>query len=320
MIEKGSDILYAASLLSKGGLVAFPTETVYGLGANAFDPVAVARIFEVKQRPSFDPLIVHISDIEQIELLFEKPINPLVYELAKKFWPGPLTIVHTKNSHVPDIVTSGLSTVAVRMPLHPVALNLIRAAKTPVAAPSANRFGRISPTRPSHVIKQLSGIDYLLTGNAGSVGIESTVVSAHKGYCKLLRPGGISAHDIEQVCPCKLPNTENFENSELPSPGLLTSHYAPNKPIYIVPKNQLANLPEGSGVILHSKKAFIDARRVVYTSENQNLTEVAANLFMAMHIMEDDNTIQQIYIEPVSETGLGIAIMDRVKKAAFKYK
>lgn len=146
MIETGTDIAYAAKCIAEGKLVAFPTETVYGLGANAFNPLAVARIFEVKQRPTFDPLIVHISEISQIHDLYDSHISDSVYALAQAFWPGPLSIVHKKSAAVPDIVTAGMETVAVRMPSHPIALELIRLSGTPIAAPSANRFGQLSPT------------------------------------------------------------------------------------------------------------------------------------------------------------------------------
>ncbi|MDP2338378.1 MAG: L-threonylcarbamoyladenylate synthase [Bacteroidota bacterium] len=318
MIQNGTDVSFAAKCIREGGLVAFPTETVYGLGADALNPQAVARIFEVKQRPTFDPLIVHISEIYQLEMLFDDLISPLVNKITEAFWPGPLTIVHRKSIKVPDIVTSGLNTVAVRMPSHPVALELIRLAQTPVAAPSANRFGQLSPTKPEHVLKQLSGIDYLLTGNQKMVGIESTVISIEDDQCFLLRPGAISLSDIQKVVPCVYFN-QSKKGKDLPSPGLLKSHYSPNKPLYIL-KQDIHSLPLDSGLILHHKADLpTNAPNIIYTSGNRSQIEIAANLFTALHTMEDDPTISQIYIEPVEEFGLGIAIMDRIKKAAFRY-
>ncbi|HPR86280.1 MAG TPA: L-threonylcarbamoyladenylate synthase, partial [Prolixibacteraceae bacterium] len=180
------EIEHAAEIISKGGLVAFPTETVYGLGANALNPVAVAKIFEAKERPTFDPLIVHISSLIELEKLTGE-LDEKVMELAKRFWPGPLTMVLPKSNLVPDLVTSGLTTVGIRMPDHPVALELIRRSGCPIAAPSANKFGQLSPTTAAHVRKQLPHIDYILDGGKTAVGIESTIVSVEKDKCVVLR-------------------------------------------------------------------------------------------------------------------------------------
>ncbi|HAQ19403.1 MAG TPA: threonylcarbamoyl-AMP synthase [Prolixibacteraceae bacterium] len=318
MIQKGTNVGFAAKCIREGGLVAFPTETVYGLGADALNPQAVARIFEVKRRPAFDPLIVHISEISQLKMLFDHPVSPLVNKIADAFWPGPITIVHRKSGIVPDLVTSGLNTVAVRMPSHPVALELIRLAQTPIAAPSANRFGQLSPTKPEHVLKQLTGIEYLLTGNDKMAGIESTVISIDGDQCFLLRPGAISLSDIQKVVPC-CHLDQSKKGKDLPSPGLLKSHYSPNKPLYIL-QQDIHSLPQNSGLILHQKTGLpTNASNTIHTSDNGNQIEIAANLFTALHAMEDDPTILQIFIEPVEELGLGIAIMDRIKKAEFRY-
>lgn len=318
MIKSGTDVVFAAKCIREGGLVVFPTETVFGLGADAFNHLAVASIFKVKQRPAFDPLIVHISDLNQINILFDDPINSLVYRIANAFWPGPLTIVHRKSSKVPDIVTSGLDTVAVRMPSHPVALELINLAKTPIAAPSANRFGQLSPTRPEHVLKQLSNIDYLLTGDFVMGGIESTVISIENDHCSLLRPGAVSLSDIQKVAPCfATVNANNVKN--LSAPGLLKSHYSPTKPLYLL-SWEINSLPTYSGLILHQKTKLIsNASKIIYTSANKNYIEIAANLFSALHTMEDDQLVCQIFIESIKESGLGVAIMDRIRKAAFRY-
>jgi L-threonylcarbamoyladenylate synthase len=318
MIETGTDIEYAAKCITNGDLVAFPTETVYGLGADAFNPFAVARVFEVKKRPTFDPLIVHISELKQITDLYDNNISDLVYSLAHAFWPGPLTIVHPKSDRVPDLVTAGLNTVAVRMPSHPIALELIRLAGTPIAAPSANRFGQLSPTRPEHVQKQLTDIAYLLENDTEMFGIESTVVSIQDGKCILLRPGAISLSDIQKVVPCSVIDKNNAQD-KLPAPGLLKSHYSPNKPLHIL-RESVQNLPPNSGLILHeSQKEITNASRVILTSKCLNPIEIAANLFVSLHIMEDDTEINQIYIASVEEIGLGVAIMDRICKASYRY-
>jgi L-threonylcarbamoyladenylate synthase len=320
-IIKSDNILEAAICLREGGLVAFPTETVYGLGANALDPIAVARIFEAKKRPAFDPLIVHISNMNQINDLFAAPIDPLVFRLATKFMPGPFSIVHPKSELVPDLVTSGLKNVAIRMPSHPVALNLLKLAGIPVAAPSANLFGQLSPTSYKHVAKQQMEIDYLIAGDDTEhiVGIESTVVNVENNTCTILRPGVITEADIRAAFPgiaIKLA----AQNHKLESPGLLDSHYSPLKPLYFVPED-LNSLPKNSGLILHKKNVDNNnAVRVIYTSQVENLLEVAAYLFSSLHEMEDDPQIEQIFIAKVPELGVGLSVMDRLKKATFQYK
>lgn len=313
-----NQIEIAAQIIRNGGLVAFPTETVYGLGANALNPIAVAKIFELKERPSFDPLIVHIASVDDLSTLTQN-VDQNVIRLAETFWPGPLTIVLPKSKIVPDIVTSGLNTVGIRMPDNDIALKLIRAANCPIAAPSANKFGNLSPVSAEHVRKQLPKVESILDGGNTTVGIESTIVSIDGNVCTLLRPGVITISDIENA----LPNTFVF-NAEKPdkliAPGLLKSHYSPVKPLYIFDK-QVMYLPESSGLIVHDKKDFIPAAsKIIYTSKTFNYLEIAANLFSALHAMEDDENIKQIFIEPVPELGLGLAIMDRIKKAAYKYQ
>ena len=312
-----NNIHEAALIINNGGLVAFPTETVYGLGANALNPFAVAKIFELKERPSFDPLIVHIASFDDLARLTEN-ISENAMQLAKHFWPGPLTLVLPKSDIVPDIVTSGLQTVGIRMPDNPVALALIKESGCPIAAPSANKFGQLSPVSASHVKKQLPGVDYVLDGGKTSVGIESTIVAIDGNHCQLLRPGFITLDDIEKA----MPGTFVFNRSKpdkLVAPGLLKSHYSPKKPLYILtePRNEL---PEFSGLILHSKmNNGQKTASLFYTSQTGNKIEIAANLFAALHTMEEDENVKNIFIEPVEESGLGIAIMDRVKKAAYRY-
>lgn len=309
----------AAECLRNGGLVAFPTETVYGLGANALDPVAVAGIFEAKKRPTFDPLIVHISDKNQLNDLFLAPVDPLVFRLAEKFMPGPLTIVHRKSPVVPDLVTSGMENVAVRMPAHQVAHDLIRLAGIPVAAPSANLFGQLSPTSYKHVAKQKMEIDYLVAADDVThlVGIESTVVMVENNTCTILRPGIITAEDISTAIGLLV--TIAAKNHKISSPGLLNSHYSPTKPLHFI--DNLKELPEKSGIILHAvSHDSLNAIRTIYTSQNENLREVAAALFTTLHQMEDDEKVEQIFIERVEEKGIGISIMDRLKKATYRYE
>ena len=313
-----NQIEIAAQIIRSGGLVAFPTETVYGLGANALNPIAVAKIFELKERPSFDPLIVHIASVDDLSTLTQN-VDQNVIRLAETFWPGPLTIVLPKSKIVPDIVTSGLNTVGIRMPDNDIALKLIRAANCPIAAPSANKFGNLSPVSAEHVRKQLPNVESILDGGNTSVGIESTIVSIDGNVCTLLRPGVITISDIENA----LPNTFVF-NAEKPdkliAPGLLKSHYSPVKPLYIIDKKRI-QIPASSGLILHGKNDVIPtASKIIHTSQTFNHLEIAANLFSALHVMEDDENIKQIFIEPVPELGLGLAIMDRIKRAAYKYQ
>lgn len=319
-MQTGTDIAFAADLLRNGKLVVFPTETVYGLGANAFDPYAVAKVFSVKKRPTFDPLIVHISALEQIEQLFQSPVDEQVYTLAKAFWPGPLTIVHHKKPEVPDLVTSGLPTVAVRMPAHPVAAELIRLAGVPVAAPSANLFGCLSPTSANHVKKQLNEPDYLLDGGQTIYGIESTVVSVESGGIRILRHGAISEESLAAYVSI-LTEGKKEKPGQLPSPGMLKSHYSPRKPLYIIKDSNFGKINEESGVIIKSSQSRenFNGIKTISLSENGNLSEIAVNLFAALHQMEDDPEIKQIFIEPVAESGIGKAIMDRLRKASYNY-
>jgi L-threonylcarbamoyladenylate synthase len=315
-LKKGRDIKEAADTIKKGGLVAFPTETVYGLGADAFNPAAVAKIFEVKKRPSFDPLIVHISRHNDLELLCNG-ITDTVLRLTRAFWPGPLTLVLPRKPAVPGIVTSGLPTVAVRMPAHPLALELIRESGTLIAAPSANRFGCLSPTEPEHVEKQLNAIDYLVDGGKCIVGVESTVIMVKDMKINILRPGGVTLNDLLEHNPHFSIKQFNQGDVTLQSPGLLKSHYSPAKPLFLV-KN-LNNIPVNSGFIAFKKPTqLLNVAKIEILSPTGNLTEAAINLFSALHRMEESD-VDGIYIEPVPETGIGMAIMDRLRKAAHKY-
>lgn len=315
-MKKGRNISEAAEIIRRGGLVAFPTETVYGLGADTFNPAAVANIFAVKKRPSFDPLIVHIAELSDLKLLSDG-VGKNVFKLIDKFWPGPLTLILPRKQTVPDIVTSGLSTVAVRMPAHPVALDLIRRSGTPIAAPSANRFGFLSPTLPSHVEKQLPEIDYLYDGEACILGIESTIVEINDETFTILRPGAISELEISKVLPLLKVNNKKKKKDSYRSPGLLKSHYSPSKPLFIIDKSD--NLPANSGFISFKTPLIkTNAKRIEILSEKGDLNEAAVNLFAALHRLEESD-VSRIYAEAVPEIGIGIAIMDRLRKASYQY-
>lgn len=303
----------AAEYIRKGKLVAFPTETVYGLGANALDPLAVLKIFELKERPAFDPLIVHIASIENASQLADTT-NDKFYQLAEKFWPGPLTIVLPKKKIIPDIVTSGLTTVGIRMPDHKIALELIKQSGCPIAAPSANKFGRISPTSAEHVKKYFPEIDYIIDGGKTHVGIESTVINLYKNNFEILRPGVITSEEIETVVSLRTIN----KKQKISAPGMMKSHYSPSKPTYILNESLLKKMDlRNAGLLSFTKKYDEEFNKVITLSEHMDLKEYAINLFNAMHEMEEAD-VDFIVAEPVPEKGIGIAIMDRLKKASYK--
>jgi len=315
----------AAARIVAGEPVAFPTETVYGLGANAIDPVAVARVFDVKERPSFDPLIVHVADPDGIaaHALPEDATDPRVGALVERFWPGPLTLVVRKQEHIPGIVTAGLETVGLRMPDHPVALALLRAAGVPIAAPSANRFGRVSPTRAQHVARQLGDrVGLILDGGPCRVGVESTVVLLAAGRAVLLRPGGLPAEAIEEVVgPLGRPGDAEMRAL---SPGRTGSHYAPQTPVVLVPASEPMRPRDGErlGLLASSDAGRLLAERaggpfaaVETLSPSGDPVEAAARLFDALHAL-DDAGVDRIVAQPIRETGLGHAVMDRLRRAA----
>ena len=310
------EIIEAAKIIKNGGLVAFPTETVYGLGADALNPHAVAKIFEAKERPSFDPLIVHIADFDNLNVLAQE-INENVYKLAEKFWPGPLTIVLPKKPIVPDIVTSGLDTVGIRMPNNVIALSLIRNAACPIAAPSANKFGRISPTNAMHVRKQLTDIECILDGGSTTVGIESTVISVHEDGFVILREGIITKEDLKFVIPQS--KQEISKTELLSSPGNIKSHYSPNKPLYILGEHPNNLNTKNAAFLSFGSKPEQEFKQIEYLSETADLREAAIKLFEKLHLLEDSDC-EFIIAEPVTEKGIGLAIMDRLRRAAYRYQ
>lgn len=289
----------AAALLARGGLVAFATETVYGLGGDARDGRAVARIFAAKGRPSFNPLIVHVPDMAAARLIGQ--FDAQTTALADAFWPGPLSIVvPLASGHgLSELVTAGLDTVAIRVPAHPLAQQVLSAFGGPVAAPSANPSGRISPTTPEHVMAGLSGqIDAVLDGGACVVGLESTIVGG--APLSLLRPGGLAVEDIEALCG-PLAQAGNG----ITAPGQLASHYAPRASMRL---NALRAEP--GEVML----GFGPMDAALNLSETGDLVEAAAQLFGHLHAL--DRLGQPIAVAPVPETGLGRAINDRLRRAA----
>lgn len=314
----GVDVVHAARLLREGKLVSFATETVYGLGANALDVNAVARVFAVKNRPHFDPLIVHIADRSWLPRLVTE-WSATAERLANHFWPGPLTLVLPKTDLVPDLVTSGLPSVAVRMPSHPLALELLRLADVPVAAPSANLFGQLSPTCAEHVADRLGDqIDYLLDGGPCSVGVESTVLLLESCRAILLRPGGVPLEDIESLIgPVELPSrTTTSDHEAAPSPGMLPQHYAPRTPLAIIDDlGTLASPSRCALLTLQPHPAASSFAVVEVLSAGGDLTEAAANFFAALRRL-DAACVERIVALPFPNHGLGRALNDRLMRAA----
>jgi L-threonylcarbamoyladenylate synthase len=324
----------AAEALRSGLLAAFPTETVYGLGADCFNPAALARVFEVKGRPRFDPLIVHIAERDALDnvadaALLDAEGRRHLELLVRRFWPGPLTLVLPKRAAVPDLATSGLPTVAVRLPAHPAARNLIRLSTGAVAAPSANPFGYLSPTRAEHVRDQLGDtVDYILDGGPCAVGVESTVLDLCAGEKRILRPGGVSREDLEAVIgPVSGIGTLSGGGAHPRSPGQLKSHYAPETPLSVYSRDALIALPYEAGEArlffdAASRDAWLGAFRppvpkggAPVLSEAGNLAEAAARLFELLHEL-DGLGASRIRAELVPDRGLGPAINDRLVRAS----
>lgn len=299
----------AADLIRRGRMVAFPTETVYGLGANALDARAVERIFEAKGRPKTSPLIVHVASIEMArDLARDWPDR--AEQLARAFWPGPLTLVVPKRAHVPDIVTAGLDTVGLRMPAHPVASALLQAARAPIAAPSANRFTELSPVTAGHVRESLGdAVDLILDGGECRVGIESTVLSLAKDEPVLLRPGIVSAADIEAfIGPVQRATSAGEGPHE--SPGQHARHYRPRKPLYLVDGD--AVLPAGRGAYLWHR---VRRQAEVMIRMPDNAVEYAARLYGTLHDV-DHGEVDWIAVERPPSSAEWEAVGDRLRRAA----
>ena len=330
-LEGKAGLLRAAELLRLGGTVAFPTETVYGLGANALDSVAVGRIFTAKERPDWDPVIVHVCDHEMVKRVAEISASMAVKveALMAAFWPGPLTLLLSRTAAVPDAVTAGRPLVGVRMPAHPVALELIRRAGVPVAAPSANRFGRISPTTAAHVLEDLDErIDAVLDGGATSVGVESTVLDV--GAMVIYRPGAVTGEMIAAVAgDVKVFRAQTVDLSSapesLPSPGVGLRHYAPRASLVLVDaptKDALAQAIERFGrsgellgVMLPDGWNALNAAQIFEWGTWGDNDTLARRLFAGLRAL-DEAGVSVILCPLPDDDGIGVALRDRLKKAA----
>ncbi|MCS7201846.1 MAG: L-threonylcarbamoyladenylate synthase [Dictyoglomus sp.] len=320
------DLDYAVKILEEGGLVAFPTETVYGLGADAFNPLAIKKIFIAKERPLDNPIIVHVGKIEEVYSLAEY-IPHEAEKLIKNFWPGPLTLILPRSSLVNDLITAGSDKVAIRQPSHPVALALLRAFGRPICAPSANLSGRPSPTKAEHVIKDLGNrIDLILDGGEVTWGVESTVLDLTSETPTIFRPGACPKEDIERILGKKVEIWKG-KGKNVPSPGLKHKHYAPKVPLYIIEnfndewKNRINKfIEEGKRVgVLASEEYrsfYPDSVKLVIVGTRKNLATIASNLFGAMRYLEEEVDI--ILSEAYPLEGLGLAIMDRLRRASYE--
>jgi L-threonylcarbamoyladenylate synthase len=312
----GHNIDIAAELLRRGEAIAIPTETVYGLAANALRIDAVAKIFRIKQRPTFDPLIVHVANIDQITNYVVEIPAPLRI-LAERFMPGPLTLLLEKKPNIPELVTSGSPYVAIRVPDHPLTLSLLQQLDFPLAAPSANPFGYISPTTAQHVADQLGNkLSYILDGGPCQVGIESTIVGMANGEIHIYRKGGLPIEVISEIVGHV--HVRDHSSSQPDAPGMLTNHYAPSKPFVIV--NTVDQIPrqENVGVLaFHKFVDGIDISKQIVLSMQGRFDEAAQNLFAGMRYL-DNCPIDIIYAEMAPERDLGIAINDRLRRAAAK--
>jgi L-threonylcarbamoyladenylate synthase len=331
-----SEVARAAEILRAGGTVAFPTETVYGLGANALDDGAVEKIFVAKERPHWDPLIVHVADVEMAKTVAE--FSPLAVALAEKFWPGPLTMLLPRKNCVPDAVTAGRSLVGVRVPGHPLALELIRTAGIPIAAPSANRFGHTSPTTAAHVLEDLDGrIDAVLDGGACDVGVESTVVDVSQVPMVIYRPGAVTAGMLAEFGPVVIFSGEGSEGKtqeSLPAPGVGLRHYAPRARLVLVERGGNENLREYWYRFLHVageqqgvvglmlperfKEMQENATTLIYRwGEWTDPAALAARLFAGLRELDARGAAVIVCPVPAAD-GIGDAVRDRLCKAALK--
>jgi len=322
-------IKYASSVIQKGGLVAFPTETVYGLGANALDSKAVAKIFKVKRRPMDNPLIVHIAKFEELDKLV-KIIPSKAKLLIKKFWPGPLTLVFLKKKDVPKEVTAGSKTIAIRMPANKFALELIRSAGVPIAAPSANLAGKPSSTTATHVMGDFNGkIDLIIDGGQTDIGVESTVLDLTENVPIILRPGAVTKEMLEKVIG-KVRTLNKNKNGNVKSPGLKYKHYAPEAEMILITgdMNEIVNKTKslidfykkqnkkiGIMTSVETKKSYNAEHTILSVGSRKDLKIVARNLFLTLREF-DRLGVEVILAECFPETKIGYAIQNRLKKAA----
>jgi len=307
----------AIELLRRGEIVALPTETVYGLAANALNPIAVAKIFEAKERPRFDPLIVHMPNRDWLEKIVDLPTHnrQLILNLADKFWPGPLTMVLQKREIVPEIATAGLDTIAVRISAHPLFAEIVHELDQPLAAPSANRFGRVSPTTAQHVLDELGGrIPLIIDGGATEHGIESTIVTMREDNIGVLRRGPITAEQLSEFARIDLVTPAK----KICAPGQFPSHYAPKTPLRLVDNAETFSPGKHRRVGLLAWRPIGSAKKFTAVrplSERQDLREAAANLFRYLREL-DALGLDLIVAERVPALGLGSAILDRLERAS----
>ncbi|MGC4023683.1 MAG: L-threonylcarbamoyladenylate synthase [Cyclobacteriaceae bacterium] len=316
MAEIGKDIAKAKSLLEEGKLVAIPTETVYGLAGNALDVDSVTKIFTAKNRPHFDPLIVHVPDVDSVKK-YVSDIPKQAVALMKEFWPGPITFLLEKKNNIPDLVTSGLDRVGVRCPNHELTHELLKSLSFPLAAPSANPFGYVSPTKPEHVNEQLGDkIDYILDGGECKVGIESTIVGFEDDSTIVYRVGGLSVEKIELIVDKVEVRIHSVSNPQ--APGQLQSHYAPKKAVKIGNIESLLRENENKrvGVLSFQRKfASNSIEKQIILSQSGDLNEAAHKLFSALREF-DKTSVEIILTEEVPDFGLGRAINDRLRRAS----
>lgn len=316
--QSRKDLQTAIDALRRGQLVAVPSETVYGLAAHALDPAAVRKIFLAKGRPWYDPLIVHLSEWSQCEDLALP--DPVTRVLADAFWPGPLTVVLPRREQVPDLVTAGNSTVALRMPSHPVFRRLLQESRLPLAAPSANPFGATSPTRPAHVRNALDGrIDFILDGGACEHGVESTIVKVSEGRITLLRPGPIPRSRIAAAAgiPVEMPKPPPREREVRPeAPGGLERHYSPRKPLRLVPRTTLESIKEdGVARLFLTPFEGLSEEDLVLSPDGRPET-VARVLYASLHALDANPSIRTIEVEAAPAEESWDAVRDRLSRAA----
>lgn len=309
----------AAALLSDGQLCAFPTETVYGLGADATNADAVLRIYQLKGRPSYNPLIVHVPDAQSAQQLVTE-WSPQANRLAQRFWPGPLSLVLPRGPHIPDIVSAGLPTVALRVPSHPVALALLQTVRRPLAAPSANRSESLSPTTAQHVQRSLPNVPLILDGGPCLLGIESTVVDLTTQPPRLLRPGALPLRLLlEELPDLQLPSFAIEQPTGAhPSPGMMTRHYAPSAPLHLIDESQadwVASLPEPRGLVTHRQLPSVTPLCQHLELLPSSPEAYAADLYAALHRL-DDQQVRSIVVLRPSQDNDWRAILDRLGRAA----
>jgi L-threonylcarbamoyladenylate synthase len=309
-----ASIQQAVAALKAGDVVAFPTETVYGLGADAFNKIGVARIFEIKKRPRFDPLIVHIGQKEWLPSV-TRHVPQQAQVLIDRFWPGPLTIILEKQPTIPDIVTAGLQTVAVRMPSHPVALDLINAFGRPIAAPSANPFGYVSATRAAHVARMFQNkLALVLDGGPSTFGLESTIIAVKDHQVLVRRYGAVTLEELRSLVGSA---HEEIKHGAVDSPGQLPYHYAPHRPLAIIETVDEVTVSASSLLLFQAPSKIPISKYMRILSPAGDLREAAANFFSYL-IELDREDVDIIYAEKMPETGLGRAMMERLRKAAGK--